>query len=370
MNKKLLSLCLLVAVSVISNPAAAEYSFSILPSLGGYNYYAWDINNSNQIVGYSHLADNTTYHAALWSEGNVQDLGTLGGGNSVAMAINDHGQISGSSQSAKNSANSAVLWNNNSIQNLGTFGADHAYAKDINDNGQVAVYSLFNRDAYGSTYFGYGYVYDTQTDTRLGLSTSTQSQIKAINNNGQVVGMSYNQNTYLTATSWQNGTATYLPTLDRSGPFSVAMDVNDNGQIVGESWDDSGVYAATWINGNLTKLASLSSSIMVLSTAYGINNAGQIIGKYNDFAALWMDDQLIDLNSYLSQEEKDAGWVLNRAIAINDKGSIIGGAHNNLTGTDSSFLLLAVTPVPEPETFGLLVFGLGLIRIATKRKNK
>lgn len=368
MNKKLLSLCLLVAVSVISNPASAEYSFSILPSLGGYNYYAWDINNSNQIVGYSYLADNTTYHAALWSDGNVQDLGTLGGGNSVAIAINDYGQISGSSQSAKNSANNAVLWNNNSIQNLGTFGGDHAYAKDINNNGQVAVYSLFNRNAFGSTYFGYGYLYDSATDTQQVLSPNTQSQVKAINNTGQVVGMAYNSEMFLTATSWQNGAVTYLPTYDRSGHFSVAMDINDNGQIVGESWDNNGVYATTWINGNLTKLATLSSSIMVISTASGINNAGQIVGHYDNFAALWMGNQLIDLNSFLSQDDKDAGWTLSRAIAINDKGSIIGGAHNSFTGADSTFLLLAVTPVPEPETFGLLLFGLGLLRIATKRK--
>lgn len=56
----------------------------------------------------------------------------------------------------------------------------------------------------------------------------------------------------------------------------------------------------------------------------------------------------------------NAGWVLTSALDINDKESIVGVASNSILGiTEHAFLLAA--PVPEPETYAMLLAGLGLI---------
>jgi probable HAF family extracellular repeat protein len=66
-----------------------------LGTLGGNNSVARGINETGQIVGWSHTSDGD-WHAFLWQNGEgMQDLGTLGGNNSEAFGINEAGQIVG-----------------------------------------------------------------------------------------------------------------------------------------------------------------------------------------------------------------------------------------------------------------------------------
>jgi len=72
-----------------------------LPALpGGYDSFAFDINNAGVAVGSS--ADATGRHAVRWvTDGSApQDLGTLGGDYSQARAIADNGVIVGTSTTA------------------------------------------------------------------------------------------------------------------------------------------------------------------------------------------------------------------------------------------------------------------------------
>ncbi len=71
-----------------------------LGTLGGSSSFARDINNQGAIVGYSYLADNTTFHAFVCQNGVMTDLdpylAAIGMvGSSHAMAINDLGEIVG-----------------------------------------------------------------------------------------------------------------------------------------------------------------------------------------------------------------------------------------------------------------------------------
>lgn len=134
-----------------------------------------------------------------------------------------------------------------------------------------------------------------------------------------------------------------------------------------------------------------------MSFAYAINNIGQIVGRSitaGDVAAhatLWSGGKITDLNSFLTDSQVGAGWEIRDANDINDTGSIAVNAYNKLTGEQHAGLLVAVaepekppkvvidpppvivpppiaTPIPEPETYAMMLAGLGLLGLARRRR--
>ena len=59
--------------------------------------------------------------------------------------------------------------------------------------------------------------------------------------------------------------------------------------------------------------------------------------------------------------------MLINARAINDSGAIVGDAYNSALGVEHAFVL---TPIPEPETYAMLLAGLGLIGAIARRKQR
>jgi probable HAF family extracellular repeat protein len=97
-------------------------------------------------------------HALLWDDGKAVDLGNLGGttgqaGGNLAWAINDRGQVVGSSDLAGDATFHAFLWTNAAgMKDLGTLPGDAASsAAAINERGDVVGISLdqsFNPHAF------------------------------------------------------------------------------------------------------------------------------------------------------------------------------------------------------------------------------
>jgi probable HAF family extracellular repeat protein len=194
-----------------------------------------------------------------------------------------------------------------------------------------------------------------------------------INNTGRVVGYASTTDLAVTrATLWSGSTTTDLGTL--GGASSYAYGINDAGQVVGFAHPagDVEIHAALWNGGNATDLGTLGGAT---SAALGINNAGQVVGfsitadGTKSHAMLWNGSTATDLNTFLDASAVSAGWYLQGATDINDNGWIVGSVSNTFTGVNHAFLL-SVSAVPEPETYSMLLAGLGLMAFMSRRRKQ
>ncbi len=158
---------------------------------------AHGINEGGSITG-EFFAAPGIFHAFVYREGTVTDLGTLGGSQSFGNAINNAGQITGTSETANGGARNAFLYAAGAMKDLGSL--------------------------YGNGSTGY-----------------------AINGAGQVVGFSrrksLNGPAQTTATMWSGAkivdlNATLARPLPQNATLTQAMGINDRGWIVANARED------------------------------------------------------------------------------------------------------------------------------------
>jgi probable HAF family extracellular repeat protein len=126
----------------------------------------------------------------------------------------------------------------------------------------------------------------------------------------------------------------------------MAYGINDSGQVVGASWTGSQqlpthafLYSGS---GPMIDLGTLGGGDF--SEALGINASGQVVGDSNGLAFLYSGSgPMQDLNDLIPP----GLWTLSKAVAINDRGQIVGGGM--IGGAYEAFLL---TPVPELYILG------------------
>ena len=391
MRNKLIKLALAVTLSsaaLIAN-AAPTYTFSILESLGGTNKVgeANSINNSGQIVGKSKDATGA-YQATLWSSSSPSAPTLLQSPvtDTYAMSINNSGQIVGSN--FDNSSRS-FFWNSTNPNSpteliaLGGVGKE-SKAVGINNSGQIVGGSGMANNHYNGTLWSptSPSTYSPTELVALG-GTAKQSEPWAINDTGLVTGWSQNNQGLRKAAAWyisSPNSPILLESLGGTGKDGDVYAINDSGMIVGVSADASNVQKAT-----LWNITSPNSPILLESLggtaknaiAMGINASGMIVGfsanaSNVEKATLWDGvNSPIDLNDYLDEASKSAGWVLDWAGDINDSGSIVGLASNSLLGlTSQAFLLQSVPAVPEADTSAMLLMGAGVMGFMARRRKQ
>ncbi|WP_187363413.1 PEPxxWA-CTERM sorting domain-containing protein [Massilia frigida] len=153
------------------------------------------------------------------------------------------------------------------------------------------------------------------------------------------------------------------------GEWSDAAAINDAGHIAGSSsLEGGGEHAFLYVNGVMSDLGALSG---MGSAARGMNNRGQVVGQsYQGWdvneAVLWEGGAVRNLDSLI---DPASGWHLNDAGAINDLGQIAAsGCHDGLGVCGMLRLDPAnMLPVPEPATWAMLLAGLALAGVRSRR---
>ena len=338
------------------------------------------LTDNNLVVGLSEngkidpsVTDMPEMSAVLWRNGKIIDLGPFPGGGfqSFANSVNSHGQVVGAATNLIPDPNSlyqadpsswlvpypyqlrAFIWDEkNGMRDLGTLGAGtNADAQIINEGGQVIGIATTSSEV-GVCLFPPGYIinsfiWDKDHGMRdLGGFGGTCTVASAINNSGQVVGVSnVAGDTSHHAFLWEKGVFRDLG--GSLGGFSSGADaINEKGETVGYAAlpGETYTHAAFWEKpGQIIDLGTVGSDLC--SFAWAINNKSQILGEsdsadcvYYDGASpfLWENGSLVDLNNLIPP---NSPLKLVYAYTINDRGEIAGNGWD-ANGNEHAFRLI------------------------------
>jgi probable HAF family extracellular repeat protein len=321
------------------------------------------ISNSGTYAGQAETAipdpypycnqDCLVQHAQKWQNGVVSDLGTLPGTDlsSGATWVSRNGIIAGGSYNGLIDPlvgipeNRGVLWTkDDKIINLGTLQGGHeSFAAAVNNQGQVAGwFANLIPDPFSLgclavcfTTQTHGFIWQNGVMRDLGTLGGPDALTQAINERGQIVGISYTSSIpnpdsgipTIDPFLWQNGSMVDIGTL--GGTFGVANFINSAGKVVGTSnlAGDQTNHAYLWDRGSLRDLGTLGGDN---AQALWINDGGDVVGvadttgSLTHDAFLWKKGVMTDLGNL---------GLSSFGFAINSGGQIVGHSRIN----DGSF---------------------------------
>ncbi|HSI47664.1 MAG TPA: hypothetical protein VLA61_05315 [Ideonella sp.] len=331
-----------VCLAALANPAlaAASYTFTILPTLGGDFERATAMAQNGWVAGASGNPSGFS-NATVWQQKLAVDFGPDELRNSGANGLNETGDVVGYGEY---NAQTAGIWWHGSADNYTVLPplptGRISYAADVNAGGEVVGYAEYTPGRSHATLWRNGSPLD------LGTLGGEESAATAINDAGVVAGWAITADGFQHAARWTDGVLADMGTLP-GGHFSEAVALNESGQMAGISDHDGGkVHAALWSGGTVTDLGTLGGGI---SQAKALNNLGTVVGwaytasERYPHAAIWTAGQIADLNQLVEPAVLALGWRLRQAMAVNDAGLIAGESYNVFTGLTKVFLL---TPKP------------------------
>jgi hypothetical protein len=135
----------------------------------------------------------------------------------------------------------------------------------INNSGQII----------GADNNGLGYLYNDGVYTTIQVPGFGNADLFAINNSGQIIGRYFTGSPIYAGFLYDNGVYTLLDYIHAA--------INDSGEIVGTTYNDQGFL---YDNGVYTTIDVPGSSYTELT---GINNLGQIVGYGSEGAFIYYD---------------------------------------------------------------------------------
>jgi len=369
---------LFAAIALFAAPTFANAAYTITDlGLGT----ATAINDKGMVVG-----NRYNFGSYLWTNGNYVSLipppgatlpfaGTLY--SFTPMDINNNNVVSGSMYTQD--GDRAFTWSNGTFSALPSLPFQYpnsqlkySFAVGINNSDQVigsmVMPAYVGGGVWRATVWQSGAIStDVQWKTLAGDYPNVQwanTYGVAINDLGQVVGTSQS-NTGWRPFIYSNGLMTEFTANGYDFSGVGPTDINNLGTIVGNGLGVGGFILS---NGTV-KLLSFEGG--QFSKALSVNDYNLVVGMatvhdaYQSGHAFMFDGQaMTDLS--LLPEVAAAGWSeLSYANDINNAGQIVG--YGQINGEQHAFLL---TPVPEPETYAMLLAGLGFVGVVAQRRKQ
>ncbi len=321
--RTLLFLCL--ASSLAAGPGAGSPRYTAVDTgitiEDGY-HAPLSLNNRGQIAGATGAAGYRG-RGFVWTRGRLRTLPTLGGPSSGAVDIDDSGAVVGwadtpevvdpppDSNAAPWHVSHACLWRDGRMVDLNPPGADRSRATRLAPGGRIAGWWR------GGGPYDRAFVWQSGRTKDIG-----RFQPVAFTRGGTILGSGVLyppgwRRSFL----WRAGRTTDLG-LFRRGDF---VDMNAAGTMVGSALFREREYdrpcaargrRITWLAGLPRRSAG---------RAFAINERGAIVGLLHDRqvtprAVLWERGRAVDLNAVV---RLPAGWRLEMARAVNDRGQIV-----------------------------------------------
>lgn len=314
----------LLATLLGSGAAAAQTTYKVeeLDLLGGTIARGNSINDFGIVSGYSFLKDNTVRHAAGWFHGKKLDLGTLGD---------------------PETSNSTVAWPVKNLQAL-IVGISQTDVPDPNQELWSCFYFFSGAHASnGKACRGFAWE-KGRMRALLPLAGGTHSFAAGANNLGEIAGWAENgvvdgtcvapQKLQFKPVIWGQGQASprELPLVgdDTSG---AATAINDNGQVVGISGicdiavgRYSAAHAVLWDNGRAVELKGFDAPYW--NTPNAINQRGDVVGFMGTpgdiDGNLWRAFIWFNGSEKIQEIKPLLGDVYASAQGINDARQVVG----------------------------------------------
>ena len=319
------------------------------------DFSARALNNSSAVVG------SMGNKAVLIRNGVLTDITPTGGMIAAANRINDLDQIVGEAFFCDNVGGNCVngrtrgfVFDRGAATVLGTLGGRDSHALGINNAGQVVGWSNIAGPTPGVSGTEHAFIFQNGVMEDIGTkATSSGTWASGINATGQVSGWgraSSPSNTDSGAFFYSGGAFQFFVTP------ATAWDLNNAGQVVGVmGGNDDGSGQAFLFSGGMVQNLGNVAPQHTYALAYAINNAGHVVGfsspsffsSSGEQAFIFSAGVMQNLNNLIAP---NSGWVLTRAVDINDAGQIVGNGFKN--GQPKAFLLTPTQPllVTEPNS--------------------
>jgi len=356
------SLAALLASLQLPAQNRTRYAVIDLSTLGGTISLAYGLNDRGSVVGFSSLPGDASFHAFLWREGKMTDLGTLSPADpvpfSAAYSINDNDEVVGLSEtSTADSQNICgdsrvclpVVWRDGAITALPTLGGTDGEASAINNHGQIVGIAqsdeldpLCQDPVLKPTVWEDAQARALPTAPFLDGIVGGAPGPAGNNDQGEVVGIITRcDGSSSRGVLWAKHTVIDMGTI--AGAIPVPVSVNDKAQAVGTYTTTDGInHAFLWQDGVITDLGNLPGD--AFTSGNSINSEGQVIGQScgptGCDAFLWQDGVMTNLNSLFPNDSLRAV----DPFAVNARGQIVGVAIQKNTGEPHAFL---ATPYGE-----------------------
>jgi len=305
---------------------AAEYRFVYVDAFqGDYDLresYLFDVNNVGGACGWA--TDLPTYSGFGWAQGSGKTKIPF----TLARGINDAGKIVGLDKLYDPATGNLVT--------IPKVAVAPPVALDINNNDVVVGYDETCICSNSNFVLQIPFVWDPVNGARPVNVPNAKELVKVNDSNvavGIIRGGAHDGFVYDIATGRSILLSAFLP--PNQYPWNEAADINDLGVVVGKhrGADFSTYDGFTWTeSGGATLLPHLPGGNARSVIPAAINDAGIVVGRaemspqvYHAF--VWSQANGIrDLNN-VAVDDVPAGFILDRALEINDQGWIVGDGH-------------------------------------------